>query len=76
MIHSEIKKMIIDDLKNLSFEMQKRVQEFTHALLVSQSKGTPGKELVKFSGIIDDEDAEKIREAVDEGCEKVDFNEW
>lgn len=71
-----IKKQIIDDLDKLPIEMQKRVKDFVQALVISKPKGTPGKALVKFAGILDDEDAVRIREAIEEGCEKVDKNGW
>jgi hypothetical protein len=73
---AEIKKQIIKDLGGLPVELQKRVQEFTHALLVTQPKGTPGKDLLRFSGLIDKGDLDKMKSAIESGCERVDSNEW
>ena len=73
---TEIKKQIIDDLDKLPIEMQKRVKDFVQALVISKPKGTPGKDLLKFAGILNDEDAKEIREAIEEGCGKVDKNGW
>ncbi len=69
MISPEIKKQIIEDLDNLPLESQKKVRDFTHALRVSQPEGTPGKNLLKFSGIMDDETADEMRQAIKD-CEK------
>jgi hypothetical protein len=49
MISLKIKKKLIDDLSKLLFDSQKRVQEFAHALLITQSKGKSGKEMKKYS---------------------------
>ncbi|MFH0975655.1 MAG: hypothetical protein V1874_07710 [Spirochaetota bacterium] len=76
MINSEIQKEIINDLSNLPIELQKKVKEFTHTLLLTKSKGIPGRDILKFSGIIDDNNAEELRKIIDEGCSKVDYNEW
>ena len=76
MINSEIEKEIIKDLSNLPVELQEKVKEFTHSLLIAKSKGTPGKDLLKFSGIIDDNNAEELRKIINEDCSKIDHNEW
>jgi hypothetical protein len=76
MINAEIKKEIIKDLNNLPIELQKKVKEFTHTLLNTKSKGVQGRDLLKFSGIIDDNNAEELRKIIDEGCATVDHNEW
>ena len=76
MVNPGIKKQILDDLKHLPFELQKRVQEFTHALQISQPKGTSGKDILKFSGIIDHDEAKRMERAIEAGCEKVDADEW
>ncbi|CEO88677.1 MAG TPA: hypothetical protein GX520_03215 [Syntrophaceticus sp.] len=39
-------------------------------------EGTPGCELLRFSGIITEEDAQAMSQAIEEGCEQVDTDEW
>ena len=72
----DLKKQIIDDLKKMPFELQKKVQEFTHALLISQPQGSTGKDLLKFSGILDNDEANKMLTDINDGCGKVDVDEW
>lgn len=76
MISLEIKKKLIEDLNNLPFDSQKKVQEFAHALLLTQSRGKSGKEMMKFSGTFSNDDAGELKRIIESGCEKVDLNEW
>ena len=76
MISMEIKKKLIEDLKKMPFDSQKKVQEFAHALLITQSKGRSGKEMMKFSGTLSNDDAGELKRIIENGCEKVDLNEW
>ena len=76
MISLEIKKKLIEDLNNLPFDSQKKVQEFAHALLITQSRGKSGKEMIKFSGILKHDEAGELKKIIENGCEKVDVNEW
>lgn len=39
-------------------------------------RGTPGAEIVQLAGILPDEDAEQMLRAIEEGCERIDPNEW
>jgi hypothetical protein len=39
-------------------------------------KGIKGKELIKFAGIIPDDDLELINQAILEGCDRIDLDEW
>lgn len=38
--------------------------------------GVPGRELLDLAGTLSDEDARQMLEAIEEGCEQVDPNEW
>ena len=55
---------------------QARVVSFARTLVKSPVHGTPGKELLKFAGTISPEDAQDMIEAIEEGCEQIDANEW
>ena len=76
MLNIKIKKKLIEDLNNLPFDSQKKVQEFAHALLITQNTGKSGKDMIKFSGIFSNDDAAELREIIETGCERVDINEW
>ncbi len=46
--------------------------------IVPQEKrtGVPGSELLKFAGTLSDEDAAEMLQAIEEGCERVDPDDW
>jgi hypothetical protein len=71
-----IKEEIVEQLDKLPIGLQKRVLDFTQALILSMPKGLSGKDIKKFVGIISPEDAKAIEEAIEEGCEQVDINEF
>ena len=66
---------VIEQLKSLPHEQQRRVLEFTRALTKPRPRGVPGKQLLRFSGTISPDDADQMREAIKQGCERVDANE-
>jgi hypothetical protein len=35
-------------------------------------RGTPGRELLKFAGILSREEAKAMMDAIEEGCERID----
>ena len=67
---------VVEELKNLPYEMQWRVFEFTRALVASVPHGVPGQQLLRFAGAIPLDDIQLMRQAIEEGCERVDTNEW
>ena len=67
---------VVDQLKTLPYEMQWRVFEFTRALAVSAPRGVPGLQLLRFAGAIPLDDLQLMRQTIEEGCERVDTNEW
>ena len=67
---------VVEQLKALPNEMQWRVLEFTRALSVSAPRGVSGKQLFRFAGAVPLGDVKLMREAIEQGCEKVDANEW
>jgi hypothetical protein len=73
---ASIKQEIIEQLDKLPIELQKRVLDFTHALVLPEPKGVPGSELLKFVGIMTPEEAEDLAKAIEEGCEQIDEDEW
>ncbi|MGB9753740.1 hypothetical protein [Roseiflexus castenholzii] len=67
---------ILDQLKFLPYELQWRVLEFTRALALSVPRGVPGHRLLRFAGAIPLDDVHRMRQAIEQGCEQVDVNEW
>ena len=67
---------VVEQLKVLPYELQWRVLEFTRALATSIPHGVPGQQLLRFAGSIPFDDLQLMRQAIEEGCERVDENEW
>ncbi len=67
---------VIEQLKSLPYELQWRVLEFTRALALSVPRGVPGQQLLRFAGVIPFDDVQQMRQAIEQGCEQVDVNEW
>jgi hypothetical protein len=67
---------VIEQLKVLPYELQWQVFEFTRALAVSIPRGVPGHQLLHFAGVISPDDLQHMRLAVEQGCERIDANEW
>jgi hypothetical protein len=67
---------VIEQLKGLPQELQVRVLEYTRSLAQSAPRGIPGRQLLRFAGVIPLDDVELMSEAIEQGCERVDANEW
>lgn len=76
MLDAAVKKEIIDQVKQLDYEQQKRVLDFARALAVTAPKGVLGKSLLLFAGSIPTDDLKAMEQAIENGCEQVDLNEW
>lgn len=52
-------------------------KHFLENLIASKTaKGTSGKSLLKFAGMISKEELQLMSAAIEEGCERIDTNEW
>lgn len=76
MVEPAIKEQILNDLDRLSPQQQLRAAEMVHSLVSPLPKGTPGRELLRFVGSIDEESVRQMRDAIEEGCERVDPCDW
>jgi len=70
---TSIKDSLVAQLANLPPEMQRRVLDFAKSL---SPKGVEGKSLLRFKGLIPVDDLKMMCAAIEEGCEKVDSDEW
>lgn len=67
---------VVEQLKGLPYELQWRVFEFTRALAMSAPRGVAGHQLVRFAGLIPKDDLQRMTLAIEQGCERIDANEW
>jgi hypothetical protein len=51
---------------------QRRILEFERILTVSVPRGVPDRQLLRFVLSLTPEDAQLMREAIEQGCEKID----
>lgn len=71
MAESLLKGQLLQDLDQLPVHLQRRVQEFAHALVRTTPKGTPGEALLPFFGILDEQSADEMEEAISKHCEQI-----
>jgi hypothetical protein len=67
---------VIEQLRTLPRDLQMRVYEFTRSLVASYPRGTAGRQLLRFAGTVPPDELQLMREAIEEGCERIDANEW
>ena len=71
-----LKTKILEQLGILPDEQQRLVLDFVRSLAKPKPVGVAGKELLSFAGTITKDDLHLMSQAIEEGCEKVDLNEW
>ncbi len=67
---------VVEQLETLPATLQQQVLEFIQTLKASTPPGVPGRQLLRFAGAIPADDLQLMRQAIEEGCEQVDMNEW
>lgn len=70
------KTQLLEDFERLPDDLQKTIGELTHALASASSRGVPLRSLLKHAGVLDPESAREMREAIADGCERVDPRDW
>jgi len=68
-----VKDNLMTQIDKLPHDLQARVLDIIKALT---PKGVEGKSLLRFEGSISADDLQLMSKAIEEGCEKVDINEW
>ena len=71
--YSPLVEEIIQEVTKLPPEFQQKVLDYTHLL---SPKGVPGKQLLRFAGIIQPDDIQLMKEAIEDSCEMIDEDEW
>jgi hypothetical protein len=67
---------ILEHLRLMPQNLQWQVLEFARSLLKAEAKGTPGQNLLRFAGSIPANDLQLMSEAIEQGCERIDADEW
>ncbi len=78
MATTPIRDQIINQLDRLSAEQQKQVLDYSLSLQQKRPPGIHGDELIARARVINfsPEDLAEITQAIEEDCERIDWNEW
>jgi hypothetical protein len=76
MSDQSLRKQILDQLSRLPIEQQRQVLDFARTLVRPKPAGKSGKELLSFAGSIPMADLNIMSQAIEEGCEQVNIDEW
>lgn len=67
---------VIEQLQALPERQQQQVLVYARSLRAEASLGIPGSSLLEFAGAISREELEVMERAIEDGCERVDLDEW
>jgi hypothetical protein len=67
---------IVQQTENLPDDLQQQVLDYVKKLAASVQRGVPGEHLLRFAGMIPADDLRAMRQAIEDGCEQVDWHEW
>lgn len=76
MVDAVIQNELTTYLGRLPVEQQRQVLEFARTLVAAPPRGVPGANLLRFAGTIDAGDLESMSQAIEDGCERIDADEW
>jgi hypothetical protein len=76
MVDSSLRDELLKEMEQLPPAMQRRVLDYARAMAESTPQGTPGRDLLKFAGIMTPTEADEFLRSIEEDCERVDPNDW
>ena len=76
MVDATIERELSTCLGRLPVERQRQVLEFARTLATPPLQGVRGSTLLQFAGTIDESDLEVMSQAIEDGCERIDADEW
>ncbi len=76
MVDATIERELSTCLGRLPVERQRQVLEFARTLAAPPLQGVRGSTLLQFAGTIDESDLEAMSQAIEDGCERIDADEW
>ncbi len=76
MVDATIEQELSTCLGRLPVEQQRQVLEFARTLATPPLQGVRGSTLLQFAGTIDESDLAAMSQAIEDGCERIDADEW
>ena len=71
-----VKEQTLSDLDLSSPEEQQRAADLVHGLVTPLPRGASVEDLLSVASTMDDQPAREMMQAIEEGCERVDLDEW
>ncbi len=71
-----LKGEIMRRIEELSLDSQRKVLAYFDQLEQASPKGEPGKALLPFTGVLDNDAAAEIEQAVEAGCGRINALDW
>lgn len=72
-----LENQIINEVGVLPINLQRKVLEFIKILREPfMPEGIPGEKMMKYAGIMTEEEADELSQIIEDGCERIDYNEW
>ena len=75
MVSSTLERELREHLEQLPEGKQREVVEYARALAKPKSRGISGEEILAITGTIEPDDIERMKQAIEEGCERRVLNE-
>lgn len=75
-MNTSIVEAVVEQLRDMPQHLQWQVLEFARALVKAEVRGSPGQQLLGLAGGIALAELQQMSEAIEQGCERVDINEW
>lgn len=66
---------VVEQIKALPENLQLRVLRYARTL-APRPAGVPGSQLLRFAGAIGSDDLRVMQEVIEQGCERIDADEW
>ena len=76
MVDTFVQAELLKQLEQLPVAMQHRVLIYARSLAKPLPRGTPGRELLRFAGIMTPEEGEEFLRGIEEDCERIEPNGW
>lgn len=67
---------VIEQVQALPDDAQREILEFPQTLRTTMQRGTPGKQLLRFAGVVQADDLARMQQAIESSCEQIDANAW
>ncbi len=76
MVDADVQNELLKELEQLSPAKQWQVLGFARSLAKGPPRGAPGDLLLRVAGTMTHDEAQDLLKAIEEGCERIDGDEW